>query len=203
MTTNSVSALDDFIFTPEDIEKACAELKTSSVGGADGVPASLLKNCHSELSRPLYHFWRGSLDLGTIPKDLLLVLICPVHKGGSRSAPKQYRPVALTSHIVKVFKRVFRRVLVRHLEENNLLPDGQHGVRSFRSTLTQLLKHWDCILDDLQEGCGVDCIYLDFQRLLTKLKLVFYCTNFEHLKSKVKLSAGLQHSWIQKPASKL
>ena len=166
--TDSVSALNDFIFTPEDIEKACAELKVSSFGGADGVPASLLKNCRAELSGPLYYFWRGSLDLGIIPKDLLLVLICPVHKGGSRSAPKQYRPVALTSHIVKVFERVLRRVLVRHLEDNNLLPEGQHGFRTFRSTLTQLLQHWDSILNDLQGGCGVDCIYLDFRRLLTK-----------------------------------
>ena len=58
------------------------------------------------------------MDQGSIPADLLLVLISPVHKGGSRGLPKNYRPVALTSHIVKVFERVVRRALVQNLEKN-------------------------------------------------------------------------------------
>jgi hypothetical protein len=69
--------------------------------------------------------------------------------------PANYRPVALTSHIIKMFERVVRRCLVRHLEENNLLPDGQHGFRSKRSCLTQLLSYWDSILDQMEEGKGV------------------------------------------------
>ena len=97
------TGLEDFIFMGDDIEKACAELKTSSAGGADGVPASLLKTCRKQLSKPLHILWRSSLDLGITPQDLLLVIICPVHKVGSRSVPKNYRPVALTSHKMKVF----------------------------------------------------------------------------------------------------
>ena len=57
------------------------------------------------------------MDTGTIPKELLLVQICPIHKGGSRSIPKNYRPVALTSHLIKVFERVVRKNLVEHLEK--------------------------------------------------------------------------------------
>ena len=138
-------SLIDIMFTEEDIEAACAELKASSAAGADGIPASLLKTCRKELRRPLYLLWRASLDQGLIPSDLLLVLISPVHKGGSRVLPKNYRSVALTSHIFKVFERVIRRALVKHLEENDLLPNGQHGFRAFRSTLTQLLSYWDTI----------------------------------------------------------
>ena len=108
--------LSDINFSEDDIVKACGELKTSSAAGADGVPAALLKNCRQELKHPLFLFWRSSLDSGCIPKDLLLVLISPVHKGGRRGVAKNYRPVALTSHIVKVFERVVRRSLVSHLE---------------------------------------------------------------------------------------
>ena len=99
------------------------------------------------------------MDSGIIPADLLLVLISPVHKGGSRGVAKNYRPVALTSHIVKVFERVVRRSLVSHLERHGFLPDGQHGFRSMRSTLTQLLSYWDKMLDRLEMGGGVDAIY--------------------------------------------
>ena len=76
--------------------------------------------------------------------------------------PGNYRPVALTSHIIKMFERVVRRCLVTHMEENNLLPDGQHGFRSKRSCLTQLLSYWDSVLDQMEEGKGVDAVYTDF-----------------------------------------
>ena len=93
-----------------------------------------------------------------IPPDLLLVLVCPIHKGGSRIEPAQYRPVALTSHIMKVFERVVRKVLVAHLESQGFIPNEQHGFRSSRSTLTQLLSHWDSVLDHLENGDSVDVI---------------------------------------------
>ena len=153
------SLLQDIKFTEHDIEWACKELKSSSSPGPDGVPADLLKNASKELKHPLYLIWRASLDQGVIPPDLLLVLISPVHKGGSRSLPSNYRPVALTSHIMKMFERVVRKGLVTHLEENNLLPEGQHGFRAKRSCLTQLLSYWDNILDDMEEGKGVDTVY--------------------------------------------
>ena len=80
--------LQDIDFSEEDIEKACAELKSCSAGGADGVPAQMLKTCRKELAKPLYYLWRGSLDHGLVPQDLLLVIICPVFKGGSRDYQK-------------------------------------------------------------------------------------------------------------------
>ena len=162
--------LADIPFTQEDIIKACGELRSESAAGADGIPANLLKLCKNEFAKPLYLLWRCSLDHGCIPSDLLLVLICPVHKGGSRGIPKNYRPVALTSHVVKVFERVVRRVLVHHLEENGYLPDGQHGFRNLRSTLTQLLTFWDSILEKLEEEGGVDVIYTDFSKAFDKVE---------------------------------
>ena len=65
---------------------------------------------------------------------------------------------------MKVFERVVRKSLVKHLEDHGLLPDGQHGFRSFRSTLTQLLSYWDTILTDMETGKGVDVIYTDFSK---------------------------------------
>ena len=95
--------LTDIEFSEADLEQACAELKGTAAPGPDGVPAPLLKSCKRELARPLQVLWRSSLDTGSIPTELLLVLICPIHKGGSRAIPKNYRPVALTSHLIKVF----------------------------------------------------------------------------------------------------
>ena len=82
-------SLSELVFSEDDIVKACKELKASSAAGADGVPAALLKNCCNELKHPLFLFWRSSMDTGCIPPDLLLVLVSPVHKGGSRGIAKK------------------------------------------------------------------------------------------------------------------
>ena len=39
-----------------------------------------------------------------------------------------------------------------------------------RSTLTQLLSHWDSILDGLESGEGVDAVYLDFSKAFDKVE---------------------------------
>ena len=62
--------------------------------------------------------------MGFIPSDLLHAIICPLHKGGSRSVPKNFRPVALTSHVIKVFERVIRKFMVNHLESNGYMTPG-------------------------------------------------------------------------------
>ena len=86
--------LSDIEFTEMDMEIACSELCSNSAAGADGVPSSLLKQSRKELRQPLFILWRASLDRGLIPPDLLLVLVSPVNKGGSRYSPTNYRPVA-------------------------------------------------------------------------------------------------------------
>ena len=66
--------------------------------------------------------------------------------------------------------RVLRKGLVTHIERLGLLPDGQHGSRAMRSTLTQLLSHFDSILDGLERGEGVDAVYLDFSKAFDKVE---------------------------------
>ena len=142
LLTSGIPSRSHIHFTELDIELACTE--RSSTSSAD---ASLLKFCRKELRRPLSLLWKPTLDHGYIPPDLLLVLVCPVHKGGRRFTPKNYRPLALTSHIIRIFERVVRKALVAHLEKHCLLPDDQHEFRALRSTPTQLLVYWDTLLE--------------------------------------------------------
>ena len=93
--------------------------------------------------------------------------------------PGDYRPVSLTSVIGKIMESVIRDSLVKHMMENNLFCDQQHGFVLGRSCMTQLLvtlEPWTKLQDS---GAPIDVIYLDFkkafdtipyQRLLRKLK---------------------------------
>ena len=66
-----------------------------------------------------------------------------------------------------------------HLEQQNFYADCQHGFMKRRSTLTNLLVTLECWTSILEEGSGLDVIYLDYkkafdtvphQKLLQKLK---------------------------------
>ena len=48
---------------------------------------------------------------------------------------------------------------------------NQHGFRSGRSCLSQLLEQHDLILDILDEGLNADVVYLDFSKHIFKLCL--------------------------------
>ena len=60
-------------------------------------------------------------------------------------------------------------MIVTHLEVNNILDPNQHGFRKGRSCLTQLLKHYDEILQNYSSGVETDVIYLDFAKAFDKV----------------------------------
>ena len=91
----------DLAFTVEDIINAIDELSNNSGSGPDGVPAILLKRCKNELSLPLFLLWRNSLDNGLAPHQLKTAHITPIFKSGHKGLASNYRPIALTSHLIK------------------------------------------------------------------------------------------------------
>ena len=166
--TIAAHKLDDLEFTQQDIVDAISQMKTHSQGGADTWSALLIKNCKQELKLPLYIIWRKSLDTGEIPDSLKKAIIVPIYKGENRSEAKNYRPVALTSHLIKIFERVIRYKIYTFLETNNKLSTNQHGFREGRSCLSQLLSHQQGLIDALEENNNYDVIYTDFAKAFDK-----------------------------------
>ena len=72
-----------------------------------------------------------------------------------------------------------RDQIVRHLENNQLIGETQHGFRKGRSCLTNVLSFLDKVTSSIDAGSSIDVVFLDFakafdkvpqQRLLSKLK---------------------------------
>ncbi|CAL4084644.1 unnamed protein product, partial [Meganyctiphanes norvegica] len=174
--------LNDISFTREIIVKEIGNIKSDSAPGPDHFPVTLLQECAEELSDPLYILWRHSLDVGDIASLLKKAVICPIQKPNSqRCHPKSYRPVSLTSHIIKVFERVMRSAIVKHLEDTNLLPKNQHGFISGRSTLSQLLHQIEQLIRAWEEGKATDTIYLDFAKAFDKVDHNILCQKIKRL----------------------
>ena len=167
--------IDSFNIDREDIIDALDKLGRSSSAGPDGVPSILLKNCKRSLSHPLLIMFRNFKQTGIIPPLLKEAFVIPIHKGGIRSDPANFRPVSLTSHIIKTMERIIRKSLVGHLEFYQKLNPSQHGFRNQRSCLSQLLEHHDKILGYLEDENNVDSIYLDFSKAFDKVDIGILC----------------------------
>ena len=137
---------EDFVITDDDILSAISDIKSDSSAGPDGIPVILLKNCASALCEPIKLLWKESFETGIVPEFYKKSFVSPLYKKGDRARADNYRPISLTSHVIKVYERVLRKVIVSFLEDNKILCHNQHGFRSGRSCLTQMLSHFDDIM---------------------------------------------------------
>ena len=106
---------------------------------------------------------------GRFPEKLKLAYILGLFKSGDKSLAENYRPIAMTSHLSKTMERVLRGDIVWYMEVNGLWDRRQHGSRGVHSTLTQLLEHYDTIVDTLDQGDNLDVVYLDFSKAFDKV----------------------------------
>jgi hypothetical protein len=105
---------EDFVITDEAIISAIKEISSDSACGPDGVPVCLLKQCPQELCEPINLIWIESFNLGVVPNFYKDAHISPLYKKGNRAHAVNYRPVALTSHIIKIYKRILRSTMVKY-----------------------------------------------------------------------------------------
>ena len=137
------------------------------------------------------------MNTGVIPQLCKFAHIVPIYKGKlvSRSAAKSYRPVALTSQLIKTFEKVVRRHIVAFMEKHSLFNISQHGFRMGRSCLSQLIEHLDHVNNLLEQGKPVDVIYLDFARAFDKVELEVTLRKMKDLGIQGKLGRWI-HSFL-------
>ena len=128
---------------------------------------------------PLCLLFNQSLQTGCVPQDWRDSNITPLHKKGSRADKCNYRPVSLTSQVVKVMERLLQDSILNIVKMNKTICCHQHGFQAGCSCITQLLS---CLFDwteNFDNHIQTDVVYMDFakafdsvphQRLLLKLQ---------------------------------
>uniref|UniRef100_A0A0P4VVU6 Reverse transcriptase domain-containing protein n=1 Tax=Scylla olivacea TaxID=85551 RepID=A0A0P4VVU6_SCYOL len=186
------TTLPDFTITESEILSVTKSMNVNKTPGPDKISPRLLKEARNELVKPLTILFNKTLLAGKVPHEWKLANVTPIFKKGNKSLPANYRPISLTSVVCKLMETIIRDKIVKYLEENKIIKDSQHGFRTKRSCLTNLLDFFYEVFNSYDETKAVDIIYLDFQK-------AFDTVPHKRLISKVKAHgiAGNTLKWLR------
>ena len=141
-----------------------ANLDTGKACGPDHITPKLLKLCAEFICEPLSQSFNQSLSSGTLPRDWTAANITPIYKKGERCLVCNYKPISLTSIVVKVMERIICKQLISTLQRFGCIRDNQFGFRANQSTVILLLSaihDWSLCLE---RRSSTHCVFLDFAK---------------------------------------
>ena len=83
-----------------------------------------LKELSNELSLPLSLIFSKSFSEGELPKDWKGAFIAPLHKKGEKEFASNYRPISLSSIVLKM---IIKDDILACVSRNRPLANLQHG----------------------------------------------------------------------------
>ena len=125
------------------------------------------------------------------PKDWTLANVVPVYKKGDRHFAGNYRPISLTSIVVKVMERIICKQLTAALEQSARLSNTQFGFRANRSMVSLLLSaihDWSLCLE---LRSSVHCI---FRGVRHSVKISYALAEITEIKFEIAKSSSLKRN---------
>ncbi len=132
-----------------------------------------------------------SLRQGTVPSALKDARVTPIFKSGDKESVNNYRPISVLPVVSKILERHVHNHLYNFLSSHNLITDSQSGFRPLHSTSTALIKLYDDLLTNMNNGQLTGMVFID-------LRKAFDTVNHEILLQKLKAygTKGLAHQWF-------
>ena len=107
--------------TLESIKKILACLVSSKAPGLDQISSKFLKNATEVLPLPLCNLVSLSIKQSLFPDQYKNAKLKPLFKKGSKSDPKNYRPISLLPVVSKIIKKAIQIQTQEYLDKNGLL----------------------------------------------------------------------------------
>jgi hypothetical protein len=137
-------------------------LNPNKASGPDKIHGTVLKKCAKSLAIPLSILFRTSYYTCRIPRDWKSANIVPVFKKDCKNNSCNYRPISLTSLIMKVYEWVIKAGLLPRVI--NKIDTRQHGFLPSKSCETQLIPYCDMLARILNKSFRTDVIDFDFSK---------------------------------------
>ncbi len=90
----------------DEVRRALKGVNIRKAAGPDGITGRVLRSCADQLAGLFTSIFNESLATSVVPTSFKKSIIIPVPKNNKPSCLNDYRPVALTSIVMKVFERL-------------------------------------------------------------------------------------------------
>ena len=147
----------------EEIENIIKDPNPNKAPGYDDIPTKLVEAAPHSLSPFLSSIFNSCLESGHYPDGLEIARVTPLHKGGSKSEMKNYRPISILSVFNKIFETIIKRRLLNFWKTYNVFVPTQFGFRENQSTTLAIAHLNELIINDLDNN-SVCAIFLDLAK---------------------------------------
>ncbi|XP_044764413.1 uncharacterized protein LOC123320977 [Coccinella septempunctata] len=109
----------------EELTGLIYSLKKVESSGCDLITGSLAKDMAPLIAQPFVELVNACFQVGSVPSCFKTALITPVHKGGDRSDPGNYRPLSVITVFAKIFEKVIFIRLTKYLDKFKIISESK------------------------------------------------------------------------------
>src|ERR1700682_2574465 len=144
----------DTPFSSYEIQQSARSIRCNTATGPDGIHARFIKHGGSQLHKAMSVLFQYSWQYGVVPTQWRMANVCTIYKGeGERASAASYRPISITSVVIRFFERLILRRIWRVVEPQ--IPAGTNAanipaeLRSRISASQAGFRNGFCTLDHL------------------------------------------------------
>ena len=147
-----------------ELTNALQSLNTKKSTGLDGLSPKILKLSARIIGPSLLKMINYSINSGIFPDNLKIARLIPIHKGGPKDDPSNFRPISILSVISKLLEKHITKHLFAYLNKYDILHKSQSGFRKHHSCNTALINLVDKWLSNIDKGEVVGAIFYDLKK---------------------------------------
>ena len=144
-------------------------LDVSKAPGIDEMPSRCLKDGAEMLANPISDIINLSIKLSTFPEKCKIAKLILLLKKGSKTDPKNYRPISLLPLLSKLIEKAIHIQTQEYLDKHGLLYKFQSGFSKKISTDSCLVQLSDFIVNSIDKGLHTGMILIDLQKAFDTL----------------------------------
>jgi hypothetical protein len=157
---------DNWAFTASDVESQCTHQHIQSAPGPDNILPAFLRHAGATAHLILSLLFNFSWCHAVLPQSWTEANVMALYKGaadaargkpaGSRASASSYRPISMTSILIRTFEHLIHKRLVTELESRNYFSPLQFGFRANHTT-TDAINY---LLSTIRRICKDDSYHI-------------------------------------------
>lgn len=164
-----------------EVTRIISGLRSDSAVGYDGIPSSLLKSVNKNLAPIITQIFNLCLTTGTFPGVFKKALVHPIHKGGDRRDPNNYRPISVLTSLSKVMEKILNRRLINYLDKFDIISENQYGFRRGLSTEDGVMELTKFITKNIDKKAKVIGTFLDLSKAFDTVSVPMLINKMEDI----------------------